>query len=53
MSFNLFEEIMYFTNRNEPDIIYLDGEFVPNPFKKFDEETLRELFRKADTMNRR
>lgn len=22
MSFNLFEEIMYFTNRNEPDIIY-------------------------------
>lgn len=53
MKFDLFETIVHFANRNEPDIICSQGEFIPNPFKKFDKKTLNELFKKADEMNRR
>lgn len=52
MMLNLFEAIVHFTNRNAPDIICSQGEFIPNPFKKLDKKTLNELFKKADAMNR-
>lgn len=40
-----------FVHRKEPDIIFSQGEFIPNPFKKFSKSVFKELCKKAEEMN--
>lgn len=47
----LFNLAIQLSNRNEPDIIVSQGEFIPNPFKRFDKKTLRELWERAAQLN--
>lgn len=47
----LLNLVVQFTNRNEPDIIFSQGEFIPNPFKRFGKKKLLQLWKESARMN--
>lgn len=45
--------VVQFANRNEPDIIFSQGEFIPNPFKRFSKKRFLQLWKESARMNNR